>query len=102
MMRDAIKELLSLGPFPSSHEVKIDVIKRQEALLRTIRGPISDEEAKYLITLFGADDYFGLAWTVLHLIESAPGWPIEECLANKSNEWVARLRESARRKSSSE
>jgi hypothetical protein len=86
---------VSLGVFPSSHEVDLEVIKRQEALLKSIRAPVSDEEAKCLIKVFGSDDYFGLAWTVLHLVESAPGWPIRECLAGSSNEWIVRLRERA-------
>jgi len=75
----------------------MEVIKAQEMLLRSIKAPVSDDEAKCLTKLFGSDDYFGLAWTVLHLVESAPGWPIEECLRDASNEWIVRLRESAKK-----
>jgi predicted component of type VI protein secretion system len=97
MIRNEIRELVGLGRFPTSHEAKMDVIKRQETLLRSIQAPVSDEEAKCLIKLFGVDDYFDLAWTVLHLIETAPGWPIEECLKDSSNEWIVHLRERAQR-----
>jgi hypothetical protein len=97
MIRHEIQELVSLGVFPSFHGVNLEAIKRQEGLLTSIRAPISDEEAKCLTKLFGTDDYFGLAWTVLHLVETAPGWPIEECLADGSNEWIVRLKERAGR-----
>jgi hypothetical protein len=41
----------------------------------------------------GTDDCFGLAWSVLHLVETAPGWPIEERLQDADNEWVSRLKQ---------
>jgi hypothetical protein len=97
MIRPQITELVRLGAFPASENVNHDTIRRQQELLDTVKPPISDEEAKELLRLFGPDDYFGAAWTVLHLVESAPGWPIEECLTASSNEWIVRLRESARR-----
>ena len=63
----------------------------------SLSSPVSDEEAKALLTLFGSDDYFGASWTILHLIESAPNWPIDECLTNTSNEWIVCLKERAQR-----
>lgn len=92
MVRKEVKELVELGQFPASGEVVNIVIRQQEALLTRICPPINDEEARLLVALFGVDDYFGLAWTLLHLVESAPGWPLPECLAMESNEWVKRLR----------
>ena len=67
------------------------MLEKQEDLLRRIAPPLTDDEARLLVTIFGPDDYFGAAWTVLHLVESAPGWPLYDCLANVSNEWIARL-----------
>lgn len=32
-------------------------------------------------------DCFGLAWTLLHLIESTPSWPTREALAAVSGPW---------------
>jgi hypothetical protein len=98
MIRAEILELVKLGAFPASHQVNQKVIEQQDKLLRVIKPPITDEEAKELVKLFGPDDYFGAAWTVLHLVEGAPGWPIEECLLDTSNEWIIRLKESLRRK----
>ena len=96
-MRREIEELLALGQFPDSRHVQPDVIERQQALLDLIIPPISDAEAKELVRLFGNDEYFGLAWTVLHLIESAPSWPIQDCLGDTSNEWIERLMKRAGR-----
>ena len=74
-----------------------EVIQQQERLLASIRPPVSDDEARELLKVFGPDDYFGLAWTVLHLVEGAPNWPLEDCLSGSSNEWIVTLRERAER-----
>ena len=92
MVRQPIAELIAMGSFPSSKDVNLAEIKRQEELLNLIIRPVSDAEAKELIKLFGPDDYFGLAWTVVHLIESAPHWPLEDCLFTNNNEWMTRLK----------
>lgn len=97
MIRPSIKELLILGAFPSSQHVNLDLIQRQQALLESVTPPVSDEEARELLRIFGPDDFFGAAWTVLHLIETAPNWPLLECLTENSNEWIVRLRERASR-----
>jgi hypothetical protein len=49
------------------------------------------------VHLFGPDDCYGVAWTLLHLIESAPGWPLHDCLQDIRNEWTERLRLRAER-----
>ena len=92
MIRDQIRELVQLGRFPASQEVVPGIVSRQEALLRLIVPPITDDEARELVTLFGPDDYFGIAWTLLHLVETASHWPLEECLVDETNEWIIRLR----------
>ena len=96
-MRPEIERLVQLGPLPSEKEASVEHLRQVEALLMSINKPVSDEEARTLVSLFGPDGCFGLAWTILHLIESSPNWPIAECLANSSNEWVASLRDRARR-----
>jgi hypothetical protein len=88
-----IRQEIELGPFPSSLSANIATIDRQHALLQRVLPPLSDDEARKLIMLFGPDDYFGGAWTLLHLIESSPGWPLNDCLSDQSNEWIARLRQ---------
>ncbi|MEU0382903.1 hypothetical protein [Streptomyces chartreusis] len=52
---------------------EIEVISETQRLLERIPKPVTDDEAQALATLFGPDNCFGLAWTLLHLIETAPG-----------------------------
>ena len=96
-MQPAVDELAKLGPLPSS--VKPDLVKLEkfQTLLMKVEQPISDDDARALVKLFGPDESFGLAWTLLHLIETAPGWPIEDALAGAGNEWVQRLKQRASR-----
>jgi hypothetical protein len=65
--------LLRLGPFPSESAGAAQIAERQ-GLLARIAPPLSLAEAAALAGILGPDDCFGLAWSVVHLIESAPGW----------------------------
>ena len=85
-----------MGPLPSS-EVAMrpeqrERIERYGLLIASIRKPITDKEARVLADLFGPDDCFEMAETLVHLIESAPGWPLWDCLARTNNEWIQMLR----------
>jgi hypothetical protein len=99
-MRQAVHELASVGPLPSSDVATEEQLRRYQELLASLTPPVTDEEARILATLFGPDESFGLAWTLLHLIESAPGWPLADLLEQNDedkneNEWRARLRRRA-------
>jgi len=96
-MREAVQKLGQLGPLPESDSADEEKLKVYEDLLKQIAPPVSDEEARVLVGLFGSDDCYGLAWTVLHLVESAPGWPLKDSLDNERNEWIQRLRLRAER-----
>jgi hypothetical protein len=95
-MRKEVADFLSLAPLPSSGEADEDQIGRLADALANILPPVSREEAAQLASAFGPDECFGLAWTLLHLIESAPGGaPL--ALIQKDNEWVRLLHERAER-----
>src|SRR5438034_11814492 len=96
-MRTQVERLLELGKFPASKSAVPEIIREQQALLLALEPPLTDDEAKRLIQIFGNDDYYGLAWTLLHLIETAPNWPIEECLLSRENEWIDRLHKRVQR-----
>ncbi|MBF0548538.1 MAG: hypothetical protein HQM08_29165 [Candidatus Riflebacteria bacterium] len=96
-IRDEIRAFGALGPLPAAGEADDQKLLQQQNLLARITKPISNDEARVLVKLFGPDDCYGLAWTLLHLIESAPGWPLKDCLENLENEWLIRLRDSAKR-----
>ncbi|WP_156373250.1 hypothetical protein [Pseudorhodoferax sp. Leaf267] len=94
-MRPEIERLLQLGPLPAESEASIEHLRQLEEALHSVAKPVSDEEARALVKLFGPDNCFGLAWSFLHLIESASGWPLVDCLASSDNDWVASLRDRA-------
>ena len=100
MVRDEVKELLETGPFPSEEESirnPAPLLEKYEQLLLSIEAPVSDEEARALTGVFGVDGCFGLGWTLLHLIETAPNWPPKEGLENVGNEWIQMLKDRAER-----
>ena len=97
-MRPEIETLARLGPLPLERDATVEQLKEFEKALLAITSPIEDAEARQLVSLFGPDSCFGLAWTLLHLIETAPGWPLKDCLSNAANEWIARLRTRANNK----
>src|SRR5262245_47171618 len=92
-MQAAVQKLSQLGTFPSSANPDTAKLQEFQDILSSVKDPISDDDARALVQLFGSDDCFGLAWTLLHLIETAPNWPLEDCLRNTGNEWVNRLKE---------
>jgi hypothetical protein len=101
MIRAEVAELVGFGRFPASVDVDTSVIERQQNLLQRIVPPVSDTEARELVRLFGPDDYYGLAWTLVHLVEGAPHWPLVGCLLDASNEWIMRLKTRAAKRSTS-
>lgn len=91
-MQPAVERLVQIGPLPSSSAANVPVLQELEALLAQVQTPITDNEARALVRLFGPDDCFGLAWSLLHLIETSPGWPLEDALRGLDDEWAGRLR----------
>jgi len=99
-MRDEVRELVGLGPLPSEKELiqsQSPILERYEHLLSSIEKPVTDEEADALAGLFGVDDSFGLGWTLLHLIETAPNWSAEQYLDNRENWWIGYLKDREKR-----
>ena len=94
-MQTAVRAILSLGALPPSTEISDNLLESFEQRLAEVKVPISDLEALELVKLFGPDDCFGLAWTLLHLIETAPSWPVPGALNGLKGEWAERLRERA-------
>lgn len=99
-VRDAVAALASLGPLPTeamalSEATKLD---RWEELIGLVSTPLSDPEAMVLGALFPPDesDAFGAAWALVHLMESAPSWPIREALSVVPGYWRAVLLERLR------
>ncbi len=92
-MQPAVQEFVALGRLPDSAGASVEALQRLEEILRRIRTPLTNDEARALTGCFGTDDCFGLAWGLLHSIETAPGWPLLDVLGDADNEWIGRLRE---------
>ncbi len=100
MIRQEVIELGRLGPLPPSEktveENRQELISKYEKLIMSIKKPVTNEEARVLVTVFGSDDAFGLVWPLVSLVESAPGWPLADCLENTDNEWIQMLKRRVR------
>ncbi|NUF50249.1 hypothetical protein [Gilliamella sp. ESL0250] len=90
-MRQSVNELIKMGPLPSETCSDIDFIQKYQNILHSIQPPLSNEEATKLITLFGKDESYGLAWTLLHLIESSADFSIDKQLLKNTNPWIELL-----------
>lgn len=68
---------------------------RRVAQLESISKPVTEQEAAALVTCFGPDDCYGVAWTLLHLIETSPHQVLKTKPALDANEWHHRLYDGA-------
>ena len=98
-IRQQIRQLQGLGPLPreNSPSATQALLDQYRLLLEGIVKPVSDPEARVLVRLFGpgGDTCYGLAWGLLHLIESAPGWPLIDVVDDRTNGWIQFLRDRA-------
>lgn len=63
---------MSAGPLPDQ-KADEDEIDRRAGQLEAIPRLVPLEEAAAPASCFGPDDSYGIAWTLAHLIETAPG-----------------------------
>lgn len=97
-VREPVRRLVALGPMPSEESADEDVAAQFQAAIDELTFPATAEEAAALVPLLpiSGDSLFGLAWTVVHFIESSPGWPNREVLGGE-RPWTRVLRERAAR-----
>lgn len=86
-IQQAIRELESLGPLPAEDDAADELLDQWEAALDSIQAPITDEEAVILCGLLGPDLGYGLGWTLLRTVETAPGWFLEHAVVRAPAEW---------------
>ena len=97
-MRREVIQLKELGPLPSCQSVLADpngeaLVKKYQDLIEAIAPPVTDAEARVLVGTFGPDECFELEWRLIRLIETAPNWPLRDCLMNSGNDWIALLKQ---------
>lgn len=97
-VRPEIFNLYKISPLPSEENSTPESIRPYEELVRAIIPAIRDEEAGLLVKVFGEDDCFGLASSLVQRIETAPNWPIFELLTNIENPWIVELIRRSKRK----
>lgn len=88
-LRDPIPRLLALGPLPSEEGASVEDVSARESLVLGIVEPVTDDEARALVALLGEteDSLYGLKWSLLHAIESSPGWPMWDTLRAAVGPW---------------
>lgn len=89
-IRHEVEELAKVGRLPDE-DADEQAIGATQRLLERIVAPVTDDEAQVLASLFGPDGCYGLAWTLLHLIETAPGAANATYPHTAADEWRCRL-----------
>ena len=92
-MREEVAKLIQLEPFPHETSATPEIVDQYAELIDIISPPVSLDEAKSLLTLFGTDTFFGAAWSSVHLIESCPEWSAEALANVEDNIWITMLTE---------
>lgn len=87
-IRKQVLDFASMGPLPASDVADEADLMSRESTLRTIERPVLPEEALVLIELFGPDECYGLAWMLLHTIESCPALPTPSPELLARSEWL--------------
>ncbi|MFJ8534909.1 hypothetical protein [Streptomyces sp. NPDC093591] len=89
-MRSEVRAFLTDGPLPDE-DAEGDEIDRRVEQMAAIAKPVTAEEARALADCFGPDDCYGVAWTLLHLIETGPNPVFTVRPGPDANEWRHRL-----------
>ncbi|MET8136249.1 hypothetical protein [Streptomyces sp. NPDC005251] len=93
-MKLQVQVFVADGPLPD-WDASEDEIDRRVHQLNTILKPVTGEEAKALASCFGPDDCYGVAWTLLHIIETGPNPVLTTEPGPDANEWHQRLYDRA-------
>ncbi|MFE6056806.1 hypothetical protein ACFQ6N_39225 [Kitasatospora sp. NPDC056446] len=89
-MRREVQAFVTGGVLPD-RDADEGGIDRRGQQLQAISRPVTAAEAQALATCFGPDDCYGLAWSLLHLIETGPNPVLTEKPGPAANEWRHRL-----------
>jgi hypothetical protein len=94
-IRREVQDLVDAGPFPPEDTATEEQLTTIQLRLERIHPPVTDAEARALTAAFGPDDCYGLGWSLLHLIETAPGPPTADRSVDPENIWVRLLADRA-------
>ncbi|MEV0974249.1 hypothetical protein [Microtetraspora glauca] len=85
-----MSKFVDAGPLPSE-DAEFEEIADRESELHAISAPVTVEEAELLAGCFGPDGCHGVAWSLLHVIESAPVHPLRSAPAQDGPPWLTML-----------
>jgi hypothetical protein len=97
-IRPEITRVTALAPLPAEEDCSEGLIVEMDEATRVVPRPLTDEEALALFDLLATSDessYYGVMWTVVHAVETAPGWPLPQ-LWTPIGPWFDSLRIRAR------
>jgi hypothetical protein len=94
-MNPEVTDLLTLGPLPGADDLSSEQAQQYAQAIERLPAPTA-EEAAALVHLLPRDEStsFGLAWSLVHAIESCPEWPVWDALDDETP-WRSVLRERA-------
>ncbi|MEV0742006.1 hypothetical protein AB0I51_40090 [Streptomyces sp. NPDC050549] len=93
-MSPEVRTFVAGGPLPD-WDASEEENDRRDRQLVAIPKPVTAEEALVLVSCFGPDDCYGVAWTLLHLIETGPNPVLTARPAHDATEWHQRLYDRA-------
>ncbi|MFE3270847.1 hypothetical protein [Streptomyces sp. NPDC059215] len=68
-MRPEVQTFVAVGTLPDWDAEEKEIYRRVKQL-EAITAPVTRNEAQALAACFGPDDCYGVAWSLLHLIEA--------------------------------
>jgi hypothetical protein len=99
-MRSNVQRIAELGSLPAEgSDTPPELIDLYADLIANAERPITDEKAGALIRLFGEDDCYGVAWSLLHLLETVSDQSMLALLNDLEDTngwWISLLRLRAR------
>ena len=99
IIRPELTALRDFGVSLSASRLDDEKLAKAEMLLNSLdeQEVLNADELAILVSLFGEDDCYGLAWTMIHIIEKSPMWLPSEFPLITGNRWHNLLLERASR-----
>ncbi|UCI21846.1 hypothetical protein FJ970_13200 [Mesorhizobium sp. B2-1-8] len=94
MMQKAVRGLWGIAP-KLTEDLTLEQIAAAQTCIESLLPPLSADDVSALISLLPADGDtgYGLNWSILRAVETAPEWPLWDMLRDEGNEWVRRFRQ---------
>jgi hypothetical protein len=97
----AVRRVLSIGRLPSDDsDPDCALLGEWQSALDAVDSPVTEEEAVALVGCLPPDEStaFGLAWTLVHIIESAAIGPAFIASLDERSWWTMQLRDRLNRR----